>query len=167
MSGGRDNDKPSLSDFAEAAWGKPLRSYQRDLLDELESARADKLPLGRVTGFEESSGPGESAWVKADRFERASRVEWRVDDIKRASRARFDSASDRFERDIAARMRAATEEALKRGVFTPDPPWHPHCRSQARPQHADGSTWSPPAQEVITDPRDRRGLDARRARVPS
>lgn len=71
-------------------------------------------------------------------------------------------ASERWDEQIR-RHRERMEEALRASLFVSDPPWHFNCRSTVNPRWDDGEPFPyDPKVEVITDPADGRGFDARR-----
>lgn len=139
-----------------------------NVLSRQQAERLGKHDQARVFGFDTASKPDQTATIKVQRV--SDRYEFSVEDIKAATDPRL----ERLMRENEARLRRMREAAFARAVWgdVVDPPWgfeapprHANCRSRMDPRNGDGTAWTPPAQEIITDPNDRRGMDARPARV--
>lgn len=127
------------------------------------------LPVGERIGFDVSSGPEKTASATISRHRVSDRYEYRVEDIEAATHPDLERLIREGEAHMSE-MRRRREAAFHRamwglGVDAPwgfeAPPRHTNCRSRVDPRNADGTAWTPPAQEIITDPADRRGLDAK------
>ncbi len=110
-------------------------------------------------GFDVASKPDQTATIKVQPV--SNRYEFSVEDIEAATDPRL----ERLMRENEARLRRMREAAFERAMWGDVPPRHANCRSRMDPRYGDGTAWTPPAQEIITDPNDRRGMDARPARV--
>ncbi|MBS67237.1 MAG: hypothetical protein Tp170SUR191951_29 [Prokaryotic dsDNA virus sp.] len=120
-----------------------------------------KFPTGKVMGFDLSSGPDHSA---AATF-RVKGGEWTLEDLERISPHATRLSEEFMRREAEARARAQ-EEQIFRAMYgdaranpfragVSDPPWD---WNPARAGHPHAKT---PAVEIISDPADRRGMDAR------
>ncbi|APZ81780.1 hypothetical protein vBEliSR6L_15 [Erythrobacter phage vB_EliS_R6L] len=120
--------------------------------------RADPLPAGRVMGFDLASGPDHTATATISRQRVGDSYEFRVEDIE------LFATTSREQAERMAGWQRKMDEAIWRSINVP--PEHFNCRSRMDPRYGNGTAWTPPAQEIITDPNDRRGMDARPVRVP-
>lgn len=93
-------------------------------------------------------------------MKQAERMAWRDRGFDRG-----DDLGDAFAYMVAADIARARDEAFAKAMYggnpydragVTDPPYHFDCRSSARPY---------PAVEIISDPADRRGFDARPVRA--
>lgn len=71
----------------------------------------------------------------------------------------FPNVTSKEQAEAMARHQRWVDDAIWRATSVP--PEHFNCRSRMDPRYGDGTAWTPPAQEIITDPNDRRGMDAR------
>lgn len=103
------------------------------------------IPKGTVhMGFDLASGPDKTATIRMQKV--SDRYEFSMEDIERASASITREAEAHLRRETERRRRAMDEEIL-RAMY-------------------GRQAWGPPpnrnAVEIITDPADRRGLDAKR-----
>lgn len=108
----------------------------------------------RIMGFDLSSGPDRSAtaYVRVGKD-----YGFVVEEIDLFGTTSAEQA------EAMARHQRRMDDAIWRAMNVP--PEHFNCRSRMDPRYGDGTRWTPPAQEIITDPNDRRGFDARPVRA--
>lgn len=110
-------------------------------------------PDGRVTGFDLSSGPDQTASATMRRHKVGDRYEYSLEDIKTATHPDL----ERMIREQADAMRWHRDQAFERAMWgnVVDPPWgfeaprHWNCRSGAYPGYEYGAEYETPGQEII------------------
>lgn len=102
--------------------------------------------------------------------------EWSLEELARCSPELTRQAEETIKRAAEIRQRQADEQVMRAVYgdsarpFAADPPWDAQAFRYADgrdPRVRDHWRGTSTQVEVITDPNDRRGLDAKRARVPA
>lgn len=145
------------------------------IADAVRTAMAGKFHDGgfipkslRATGFDTASGPDRTATGTYQRV--GDTMRFTVDDLKSEYVMSNDRAREAREAingndEQMAKIKRRADEMLRR-MYTPfitDPPYHWEHRADPRPRdHHWGGPPRSRAVEVITDPLDQRGVNARR-----
>lgn len=107
----------------------------------------------RVMGFDLASKPDQTVHIRV-----SDRYEFSVEDIERASASITRETEAHLRREAERRSRAMDAEILR---TLHGQRWEPGMDARTRPSHAWGAPPRSHAVEIITDPADRRGLDAK------